>query len=76
MDTLRGCISEIYRFFISALVGALLITAVSLTGCSDDSLRNDGGPKVTHRWLHWSPAPLVGVVPLDVTLDARFLLTT
>ena len=27
-------------------------------------------PKVSHPWLHWSRAPLVGVVPLDVTLDA------
>ena len=52
------------------LVGALLTTAISLTGCSEDSLRNDGGPKSEPPVAALVAAPLVGVVPLEVTLDA------
>ena len=48
----------------------LLTTAISLTGCSEDSLRNDGGPKSEPPVAALVAAPLVGVVPLDVTLDA------
>ena len=75
MDTTPGMNFEIYRFLASAPRRCALTTAISLTGCSEDSLRNGGGPK-SEPPVAALVAALVGVVPLDVTLDASASLTT